>query len=68
MLSHNKQILNHLLRTLGKLLKRFPILQPRVETINVFSFLLVACFKRLCANLLCVYKNREREKKKQTKK
>lgn len=66
MLSCNKQILNHLLRTLGKLFKCFAILQPKVETINVFSLLLVACFNRLCANLLCVYKNREKTKK-QTK-
>lgn len=38
----------------------------RVEIINIFSLLLIACFKSMCANLWCVHikKNREKDKKK----
>lgn len=41
----------------------------RVEIINIFSLLLIACFKSMCANLWCVHikKNREKDKKKISK-
>lgn len=68
MRSYNKQVLNHLLSTLEKLLKCFPILQPRVETINVFSFFFWLLVSNDCVLTYCVCIKTEREEKKQTNK
>lgn len=42
-------------------------LSPEWKRSMRFHCFLVACFKRLCANLLFVYKNRERENKQKMK-